>query len=133
MEFDIDKNVKDTRDSYKHLEVEVDQSYESNVNDEVYPKDCYSKSWDYMLNHHIPNMVLIHGHFMYKDMISVDHAWVEIGNVLFDGVYQRFYDKEMYYDKLGLVEDFKYTKDQAMDYGINTGLKGPWERTKRFP
>ena len=35
MEFDIDKNVKDTRDSYKHLEVEVDQSYESNVNDEV--------------------------------------------------------------------------------------------------
>ena len=127
MKFDeIYQTVKNVREGYRNLEVEVDPSYKSNITNRVFLKDCYHKSWQYMLSHDIENMVLIHGDFT-KFGLKAGHAWVEIGNVLFDGVYQRFYDKDLYYKERELTKSFEYTKLQAVNLVRYLGHYGPWD------
>jgi len=125
MNKDLYQSVKNARDGYKNIEVEVDQSYKINVRNRVYPKSCYNKSWDYMLGHDIENMVLVHGNFTLFGL-KWGHAWVEIDNVIFDGVYQRFYDKDLYYAELGLVKDIGYTQKESAKLGVYYRHKGPW-------
>jgi len=120
------KSVKKTRHNYKHLEVSVPQSYKIHTTNDVYLKECYGQCIDYILYNHFKDMVLVHGYYLFKNCVRIDHAWVEIGNVLFDGVYQRFYDKDAYYTELGLVKQLEFTRDQALEIATETNWSGPW-------
>jgi len=133
MNFDIHQSVKKTRDSYKYLEVDVPPELKRFVDiREVYPKSCYEKSYQYITSHHSKDMVLVHGSLQFNESIPIGHAWVEIGEILFDGVYQRFYNKELYYKELGLVKDFEYTVEQACKFALESGHYGSWEKSDRL-
>jgi predicted NAD-dependent protein-ADP-ribosyltransferase YbiA (DUF1768 family) len=56
------------------------------------------------------------------------HAWVELaGNVVFDGVLQRFYNKQGYEQVLLATPDARYTpKEAAQHYLTYKGFYGPW-------
>lgn len=131
--YDINQSVKDTRDSYKHLEVEVSPNLKRFTNpNEVCPKSCYEKCYQYITSHHVTGIILVHGSLLLNNSIPISHAWVEIGDILFDGVYQRFYDKELYYKELGLVKDFEYTEQQTYKFALETGHYGSWEKPERL-
>jgi len=135
MNYDIHQSAKKTRDSYKHLEVDVNDSLKRFVNpNKVYPKSCYEKSYQYITSHYINGMVLVHGSLQFNESIPipVGHAWVEIDDILFDGVYQRFYNKDLYYKELGLVKDFEYTAEQAYEFALKSGHYGSWEKPERL-
>ena len=123
---DMCKRTKKDRHNYKHLEVSVPQSYKTYTTNDVYPKECYGQCIDYIWENDFENMILVHGYYLFKGCVRIDHAWVEIDNVLFDGVYQRFYDKEVYYKEFGLVKQLEFTRDQALEIATETDWSGPW-------
>jgi hypothetical protein len=123
------KHAKDTREKYRHLEVEVDPMYKLNVKNRVYPKCCFDKSWDYIAGAFSPkNARLVHGTCLALGDIRIQHGWIELEeNIVFDGVYQRFYDKEKYYLARGMIKDFEYTKQEVMNLSSEYMHKGPWQ------
>lgn len=121
------KAVKKTRDEeFKEFEVEVSPIYKEGVINRVYPKSCYEKSYDYILYHNIKGVTLVHGYFILYGVV-VGHAWVEFDNVVFEGVYQRFYDKELYYRAKKLTKVKEYIGVEATKFLLATRHKGPWE------
>jgi hypothetical protein len=57
------------------------------------------------MEHHDDGAVLVHGTVESEDAPGwrIDHAWVELpGGVVFDGVFQRFYDRASYYAARGV-------------------------------
>jgi hypothetical protein len=124
------QKVKRDREEYRDMEIDVDSIYKINVINRVYPKECYAKSWDYIVYSSYPeNLVLVHGTCTIMGGLKIGHGWVEIGeNILFEGVYQRFYDKEKYYAARGLVKHFEYTIEELRELSYKFKHKGPWER-----
>lgn len=124
--------VKRTREEYRDLQVAVDPVYKINVTNRVYPKACFNKSWDYIIHSLSQSKIkLIHGTCMVLGGIPIDHGWIEIGeNIVFEGVYQRFYDKEKYYAARGLIKHFEYSSEQVRDLSWKHKHKGPWENIR---
>jgi hypothetical protein len=121
--------VKKAREQYKDMVVEVDPKYMDGVTNRVYPKSCFDKSWEYIIKSLCSeNIRLVHGTCMALDFIPIEHGWIEIGdNIVFEGVYQRFYDKEKYYAARGLVKHFEYNLKDVRKLSWETKHKGPWE------
>lgn len=82
---------------------------------------CFSAAFDYLVVHdNIPGIKLAHGTYVLPLNPSVGapgrapHAWVEFPDgVVFDGVAQRFYNRDDYYRALGIERTTTYTPDQA--------------------
>lgn len=124
------QKIKKQRDEYKELEIDVDHIYKINVINRVYPKECYAKSWDYMVFSPCPEkLILVHGTCMVLGGLPIGHGWIEIEeNIIFEGVYQRFYDKEKYYEARGLIKLFEYTFAELRELSYEYKHKGPWKR-----
>jgi hypothetical protein len=120
--------VKKTREQYEDMVVEVDPKYMDGVTNRVYPKSCFEKSWEYIVNSlHHSGLKLVHGTCMVLGGLAIDHGWIEIGeDIVFEGVYQRFYDKKKYYEARGLVKYVEYTLDEVRKMSWETRHKGPW-------
>jgi hypothetical protein len=65
------------------------------------------------------------------------HGWVEIGNIVFDGVLQRFYDKAKYYYSEHAMPWYKFTRSAVLwilEQGFETWqwdvhLQLPWAKS----
>lgn len=64
----------------------------------ICPNGCFEQSIKYLLNNKYlndENSLYCYGLWT---KFQMEHAWVEIGDLVFDGVFQRFYNKEDYYN-----------------------------------
>jgi len=117
--------VKKVRDEvYKKYEVEVGPEYKAGINNRVSPKNCYEKSYQYIFSHNIDTLSLVHGYS--EGRIPIPHAWVEFNNVIFDGVYQRFYDKKLYSEARKLIKVIVYSRESAINSLLENNNYGPW-------
>lgn len=70
--------------------------------------------------------VLVHGTCK-TPLSTYGHAWVEIeGNIIFDGVLQRFYDKEGYYKQRGARKEAEYSYLDAYENLIKFNRYDDW-------
>jgi hypothetical protein len=94
-----------------------------------YPQQCYPKTINYVLDHEgIQGMRLMHGVVSHPPLfVPLDHAWVELpGNVVFDGVVQRFFSRASYYAVMSALPLDVYSASAARRMIAAHGHPGPW-------
>ena len=104
------------------FEVDVADKYKTGHSKRIYWKLCYKKAWDYVCGRN--DVILCHGLYT---KYQVGHAWVELpGNIVFDGVMQRFYAKEDYYKTLKITKLAEYSPVKAAKLILERRHFGPW-------
>jgi hypothetical protein len=94
-----------------------------------YPQQCYPKTTRYALDHpDINGLQLVHGVVSHgPHFLPLDHAWVELpGDVVFDGVVQRFFTRASYYAAMSAVILDRYSVADAQRLLARHGHPGPW-------
>jgi hypothetical protein len=111
-------------------EVDPPKGYETGKRKRIQFKECYPTALNYVL--YLPEenrstVTLVHG-FCVKHGAPYGHAWVELpGEVVFDGVMQRFYDKAGYYQAKRCTDTHRYTLEEACELFLKHNHYGPWE------
>ncbi|MNM49990.1 hypothetical protein D3C81_610110 [compost metagenome] len=86
---------------------------------------CYVLSYQYATSN--PNSELIHGNITNKfDGKTIDHAWVEENGEVYDPVLDWRIMKEVYYGLYDAQVEKRYTFQEALNEGIESGTYGPW-------
>ena len=89
---------------------------------------CYKKAWEYAVDHEVEGMRVVHG--TYGGGLNIDHAWVELPEgVLFDGVTQRFYQREGYYSISKAIKEVEYDVITLCRLLGDEGHFGPFHET----
>ena len=94
-----------------------------------YPQQCYAKTVKYVVDHpEIIGMRLIHGVVSHAPhLVPFDHAWVELpGDVVFDGVVQRFFTRVSYCSAMAAVALDAYSGPETTCLLAEHGHPGPW-------
>ena len=85
-------------------EVTPPEQYKTNKPKRMYWGLCHKKAYDYMMNlKDRENVVCCQGDIINpsREGMTGGHAWIELpGELIFDGVLQRFYTREGYYNIL---------------------------------
>jgi hypothetical protein len=81
-----------------------------------YVGQCYEQSYRYALAHRrtVPGLTVVVGwmHASRDPDGRIHHAWVELpGGVVFEGVHQKFYQRDAYYQILDLQTRERYSPD----------------------
>lgn len=87
--------------------------------------DCYKNVMDYLLDNDIPNAYIVHGKVSGRNG-TVDHAWIETQDVVYDPTTGIKTDKQTYYNRLKPAVDKKYSFVQAMKMRFQQGHYGPY-------
>lgn len=133
IDYSIDEVKKITKEDLKNLskfEVIPNDEYKTGKSKRLSLKNCYIKAFQYVLNRsHIEGIKLVHG--LYKPSfvdIHSGHAWIELpGEIIFDGVLQRFYEKKGYYTFYGIIKQVEYEPKEIRKIGLQAGgTYGPW-------
>ena len=100
----------------------------------TFPGQCYDKAGQFIAGcrYDAPEKcTLVHGFIGNKETTAgFGHGWVEIGDhTVFDGVRQKFYDKEDYFRKLGAISEQRYTPDESVKMMLQKKFYGPWGPT----
>jgi len=100
------------------------------------PGDCYPEAGRLMLdnmfsagNDDFREMRLVHGTVTMGN-IPIAHAWVEIGDVVYDGTHTQFYDKASYYQFCDVSVEHTYDDAEMAGWMSQTEHWGPWEDTE---
>jgi hypothetical protein len=94
-----------------------------------YPQQCYPRTTKYVLEHpEIDGLQLVHGVVSHAPhFLPFDHAWVELpGDVVFDGVVQRFFTRVSYYAAMAAVALDAYSVPDTRRLVGEHGHPGPW-------
>ncbi len=114
-------------------EVDVKDEYKDGVEPgKDYRGKCFDRAGLYVVWNPNENIKLVHGtvEFLPGMPLEFAHAWAELpGNIVFDGIVQRFYDKTDYYQKMHAVKEREYTSQDAMKMMLKKGTYGPWHNT----
>lgn len=88
---------------------------------------CYELSWQYVTRKHDYN--LIHGYITQKQTnITIDHAWTEKGDEVYDPVMEKSFPKVVYYALFNVEIAKIYTSSEANKNGAKFGTYGPWHK-----
>ncbi len=89
---------------------------------------CYQLSWQYVTKN--SSYKLVHGYITdrVKTGRTIDHAWVEKGNEVYDPVMDKRYPKQAYYGLFGVEAEKVYNSKEALDLGSKYGHYGPWHK-----
>lgn len=111
----------------QHCEVEVPSQMRSKKSGRFRAGRCYREALEYVMEHeNIQPIRLVHGRICGCNGY-IDHAWVELpGDIVFDGVTQRFYVKVCFYENWKAVADKSYDYQQAMQLWFGSEHYGPW-------
>jgi hypothetical protein len=137
------------RHELKRAEVHVPDSWRAVSNPgELYPGQCFYRSFRFVSNlvaqlnreegrQATDEVWIVHGEYRGWHR----HGWVELpGDVVFDGVLQRFYTKSVYYEVMGARPWYKYSASAAFLILVNmprlpngNTLYGEWHVELRLP
>ncbi|WP_191090666.1 hypothetical protein [Niallia endozanthoxylica] len=124
---------KSAREDIKHLaeyEIVPKEEYKTGKRRHIRPRLCFQQAFRYVANKaNIEGIRLVHG--LYKPSSfdnHCDHAWVELPDgTIFDGVLQRFYEKEGYYNYYQIIKNKEYNHTEMYKIGLkHGGTFGPW-------
>lgn len=86
----------------------------------VYPYHCKEKAIEYVIAHPEAEPMLVFGTWRG----GTPHGWVEIGESIFDGNMQRFYDRDSYYEAVDAKPRRVWTRSEAMAAVSAFGIPG---------
>lgn len=115
------------------FEVVPPEEYRTGKQKRYYPKKCFEKAFQYMIDVRPKDGVLVHGKYSPfkgpEDLFSyMEHAWLELPeDIVFDGVLQRLYRKVDYYNYYHAVKVYEYTYGEAVKKASIDYTSGPWE------
>lgn len=89
---------------------------------------CYELS--YKLATSKINSVLVHGYIKDKHGRIIDHAWVEIGDTVYECVLDKTCSKEVYYRIIAVEVSKVYTFDETIEMSLKHRTYGPWHEVK---
>jgi len=111
-------------DQMKPFEIEPPDQYKTGKAKRYYEKQCHKKAWDYMVYSNHEEGVMVQG--LHSDM-GVPHSWVELpDDIVFDGVLQRFYNKDDYYRERQIIKIVEFTLKEILQKYEETGNIGEW-------
>lgn len=116
------------REALKHYEVIPSEEFKTGKPRRLSSKNCFEKAFKYVVSKdNIEGIKLVHGFYSIKEYTGF-HAWVELpGNIIFDGVLQRFYEKEGYYSYYKIIKIAEYSSQEMQKKGKEAGGHfGPW-------
>lgn len=123
-------SVKEGRDTFAAHEVDVSASYRRGAHSgRVFPKDCWHKACRYVVEHVDDGAMLVHGTCADGEDpdFRFEHAWVELpGGVVFDGVFQRFYEQASYYAAMGANCRLRMDALTAVCLSVRRGAYESW-------
>ena len=115
-------------------EVIVDQLLKTGIHpNRLFPRLCFKKAFHYICDHHdVAGIRLVHG--LTGRHLSTGHGWVELpGEVIFDGVVQRFFTRPSYRKALrGLWPLVSLKFDEAVTRSLEEKTFGPWWDSREF-
>jgi carbohydrate-selective porin OprB len=86
---------------------------------------CYILSYRYVMTHN--NYTLVHGYITSLDKLkTIDHAWVEKNDKVYDPVMDKEYPKIVYYALFSAESDKTYTSKETLRMGVEFETYGPW-------
>ncbi|KON67382.1 hypothetical protein AKG34_21425 [Peribacillus butanolivorans] len=122
--------AKVDRDKLSKYEVDAGEKYKTGKSKRLYPRKCYTKAFEYVEDKSdLEDIRLVHGLYLsYGINNHCGHGWVELPNdIVFDGVLQRFYEKEGYYQYYEIIKQVEYQPSEIHQIGFkNGGTYGPW-------
>jgi hypothetical protein len=93
------------------------------------PAECYKLAYLYALNRHEEvsryagsDLRIIHGRYL----TDLPHAWIEFGEVVYDGTCARFYDRDSFYGSVKAQPQASYVFADAEALLQRTGTFGAW-------
>lgn len=118
------QGIKEDIEKMQPFEIEPPDKYKTGKAKRYYEKQCFKKAYDYMINLDPDGGILVQG--LYTKW-SIPHSWVELpGDIVFDGVLQRFYNKQDYYREQKAVKVVEFTLKQACQEARRTRNIGKW-------
>lgn len=92
--------------------------------------DCFDQAARYALSHaRYADLTLVHGLVadpMNPGGLNAAHGWVEIGDVVFDGLEQRFFTRDSFYAATSARPEVRYDPVELARLVATTGHFGPW-------
>ena len=88
---------------------------------------CYELSGRYVSGH--PEAILVHGELTDPFGVgqkTLKHAWVEMGDEIFDPVMDKVWPKAVYESLFKTKEEKRYTFQEVLKITLQTGNWGPW-------
>ena len=94
---------------------------------------CYELSYKYVVSN--ADYILIHGIITdnkFGTGKSLDHAWVEKDDIVYDLVMDVKRPKEIYYNLYSVKVIITYTRKETIDMALEEGTYGPWHPKLKF-
>ena len=114
----------------KPYEIEPPEGCRTGKNKRVYERLCYQKAFEYIVHVNPDNARLVHGIYT---PLKLGHAWIELpGEIVFDGVMQRFYSKDGYYRELEAEKIMEYSVIEVCQNVSKYQYHGPWHQHERY-
>lgn len=85
---------------------------------------CYRDAWRYQNKY---GGTLVHGVVHNQDSTPIKHAWVDLGNLIYEPQTNKIYDKEWFEKTSTPVIHNTYTVDQAAIRLAKEKAHGPWD------
>lgn len=123
------KNIQEEAENFYPLETNVSlvtETGETMPIEKGETGDCYKNVQDYLLDNDIPNAFIIHGVVTSRNG-TLNHAWIETDNEVYDPTTGIKTSKELYYSKLNPKVEAKYGFEEAINKRFATGNYGPWD------
>jgi hypothetical protein len=89
---------------------------------------CYELTGRYVSTH--PDSILVHGKLVnpfVKGLPEIEHAWVEIGDKIFDPIMDITWPKQAYESLFHAKPYKKYTQEEVLKITLRTEHWGPWD------
>lgn len=125
------------KENLSKYEIDAGEKYKTGKSNRLYKQKCYIKAFEYVSDKRdLEDIRLVHGLYKpYGVNKHYGHGWVELpDDIVFDGVLQRFYEKEGYYQYYEIIKQVEYQPSEIHPIGLkNGGTYGPWhlENNKR--
>lgn len=134
----FDAAVVDLNQAGFRAMVEWLSDFETDVSDELkewtdptkmFTGECYAQAYNYAFHHRNNEYKIVHG--IVTDDVGlqrpIGHAWVEISDeILFDGVVQRFYRRNGYYERRNAEPRCALAGLEVIVEMMRRGHFGPW-------
>lgn len=113
--------------------------HKARIKDTWFPRQCFMRAIQFIqCSPHLPQAHYVFGEALCGGLQQ--HGWVEIDDVVFDGVQQEFYSRQAYYKSELVFAWYRYTRratmllhrrqqkreDQSYAYRWDAWLKLPW-------
>lgn len=126
------KRIFQMNQTFELIEAQPSTEQSKGVRKKIFAGDCYRRAAKYVLEHE-DGARLVHGTIWHRYGPNagkvIQHAWVDLRDgKVFDGVVQKFFQKESYYRFARAKEKQSFSRNETIKLIIASPTWGPWAK-----